>query len=487
MTTTTVALSALNHERRLFSADYLIALVAALLFAATAYALHNGQSWVQKQQSAVAAATAEEAQRMRTNRSQMVAMAAGTFTPPNSFRNPANPLSVGNRHAATVAALPPAPLAATSVGQSDLNPPYILVSADSKDSFAFDEEIENPGNLLIGHFDLAFLVVFLLPLLILALSYNVLSSEREQGTLAMVMSNPVSLTKIMFGKLIFRALLVVPLTTLLAAAFLAGQGAPLFSTEGMLAFGWWTLLLCAYSAFWFLLAAAIGARGAGSANNALVLMGLWIVFVLVLPTALGIAVNLLHPVPSRVEMTNQLRAVQTSASQEYDASSARYQDEHGDAGALPGLLAKGELESARKRVLVQRTTAARTETLLRNYETQLRSQHAAVARLRFLSPAIVMQEALNDVAGTGNRRYAHYRRQVDQFHAEWQGFFAPKVMSNQALTLADYDSFPRFVYAEEAMGESMPSLLAALFGLLVPSLLLGIYGWRKAARYPVLG
>jgi ABC-2 type transport system permease protein len=486
MTTTSFALTALDHERRLFSADYLIVLVAAILFAAIGYSLENGHAWVQKQQGAVAAAKAEEAQRMRDNRAQLAAMAAGRFNPPNSYRSPANPLSVGNRHAATVAALPPAALAATSVGQSDLNPPYVLVSADSKDSFAFSEEIENPGNLLIGHFDLAFVVVFLLPLLILALSYNVLSSEREQGTLAILMSNPVSLARILFGKLLFRALLVVPLTILLVAVFLLMRGAPLFSADGLAAFAGWTLLLAAYSAFWFLLAAAVAARGAGSAGNALALTGIWIVFVLVLPTALGIAIQLLHPVPSRVEMINQLRAAQTSTGQEYDAASARYQDEHGDAGTPSGLLAGGELDSARKRVIVQQRTAERTADLLRSYDTQLRAQHAAVDRLRFLSPAIVMQEALNDIAGTGNRRHAHHQRQVDQFHAQWQGFFAPKVLANQALTLADYDRFPRFSYAEAPRSELARSLSAALFGLLAPGLLLGLYAWRRAARYPIL-
>ena len=44
-----------------------------------------------------------------------------------------------------------------------------------------------------GRFDLAFVLIYLYPLLILALTYNLLSAEKEQGTLALALSQPVSL------------------------------------------------------------------------------------------------------------------------------------------------------------------------------------------------------------------------------------------------------------------------------------------------------
>ena len=45
---------------------------------------------------------------------------------------------------------------------------------------------------MVGRFDLAFVTVYLLPLLVLALSYNVLSEEREQGTLARTLAPTLS-------------------------------------------------------------------------------------------------------------------------------------------------------------------------------------------------------------------------------------------------------------------------------------------------------
>ena len=57
-------------------------------------------------------------------------------------------------------------------------------------SFQQNGEVESPLNLMVGRFDLTFVVIYLLPLLVLALSFNVLSEEREQGTLALTCCSP---------------------------------------------------------------------------------------------------------------------------------------------------------------------------------------------------------------------------------------------------------------------------------------------------------
>lgn len=235
-----------------------------MLLAAVGYGINNGKAWAGKQQRAVAAAQAEEKARLKENRENLVAMQEGRYAAPSSFRNPANPFWMGNRHAATYAVLPPTALAMTAIGQSDLNPPYIAVSADSKETFLFNEEIESPGNLLIGYFDLAFFIVFLFPLLIIALSYNVLSGEREQGTLAILMSNPIRLGTLLIAKLAFRAALVILPTVAITVAMLVLNGAPLSSMDGIARLAWWVALTTAYGLLWFAVAAATGIAGKSS-------------------------------------------------------------------------------------------------------------------------------------------------------------------------------------------------------------------------------
>ena len=79
------------------------------------------------------------------------------------------------------------------------------------------DEIENPANLLSGRFDLAFVLTFCWPLLVLPLLYNVLSEEREAGTLALVASQPVSLRAVLAARLVVRGGLVVRVTLVVVA------------------------------------------------------------------------------------------------------------------------------------------------------------------------------------------------------------------------------------------------------------------------------
>lgn len=473
-----------NFERRLFRADRLDFIGALILFAAVGYAIVNGQSWMNKQQQAVYAAQTEELVRLQELKDNLGKINAGSLKPTKAYENPANAYWVGNRHAATYAVLPPTALAATAVGQSDLNPPYIKVSADNKESFALNEEIENPSNLLIGHFDLAFVEVFLLPLLIIALSYNLLSAEREQCTLAITLTNPVPLWVLIAGKVAFRAGLVFSLMLSASIAGLIAIDTDLSTMDSLVRLGWWIALLFAYIIFWFALAIAVNVLAKSSAQNALILTGLWIAILLVLPTLINIGVNVAYPVPSRVEMVGLIRAAQTDASKEYDAMDARFQQEHPEMTAKP--VSKGDdYAASRKRVLVQQAAADRIAQIMARYDNQLAQQHRVVDSLRFLSPAILMQEALNNVSGTDNGRYQHFSRQVDQFYREWQGFFLPKVLNNTPLTLADYEHFPRFRHVGQAFSEMTPRLFGGLLGLAVPIGLLYLFSVSRIRDYPV--
>lgn len=475
-----------RHELRSLKADRVIGSILVALSIAAGYGVINGKAWVEKQQFAMEAAGREEQSRLAENLHKLTAMQKGEYIASTAFRNPANPLWIGNRHAATYAILPPAPLAPTAIGQSDLNLSYILISADSKETFAFNEEIENPGNLLIGHFDLAFFIVYLFPLFIIALSYNALSAEREQGTLAILMANPIRLSIVFLAKLGCRAgLLILPLVAITVGFVFLDDTFQLFSIDAAVRLAWWTGLVVTYALFWFSVTAAVSVQGKSSEHNVLVLVGLWVMFSLIVPTLLTVAVNLAYPVPSRGEMINSLRAIQTDTSKEYDASAARYEEEHAAMSGSNGILNEKDLKAARKRVLVQQNVARLTENLLTQHNDQLMRQQRVVDTLAFLSPAILMQEGLNDIAGTGNSRYQHFMTQVDRFYVDWQMFFIPKVMKNTALTPEDYNNFPRFHYEQQPLSDLNARLIYALFWLSVPTILLGGLVARRISHYPI--
>ena len=121
--------------------------------------------------------------------------------------------------------LPPGPLAAFAAGQTDLQPyrtnATLFRRADSL--FAF-YQLQSPLSLLAGRFDLAFVITYLLPLLVIALSYNMIAMERERGTLALALAQPVTLRSLLRRKIAVRALLAAGAVVAICGAALLASG-----------------------------------------------------------------------------------------------------------------------------------------------------------------------------------------------------------------------------------------------------------------------
>ena len=453
----------LRNEWRLLRADRALGLVLGVFALLFAYALANGLAWVDFQEETVTAAREGNVERVRTLEAELQRIADGG-RPSSPFRDPRSPSVLGGSSGAHTAALDPGPLTALAVGQTDLLPYYYDVSIQTNESsFLQNGEIENPLNLLVGRFDLAFVVVYLLPLLILALSFNVLSGEREQGTLALTLSQPVSARGVVTAKLAFRAILVVGLAlgvSLLGIAFTGG-----FASPGRVAL--WCAAVTAYALFWFTLAAWVNGLGRSSAWNATVLVGAWLLLVVVLPASVNITAGLLHPLPSRVEMITAQREASNEAVNQRSELLARYLEDHPE---LAGGVAADEANRAALAWAATDAVNRRLEEVTGVHEERLAAQRTLVRRYRFLSPALLTQEALLDAAGTGDARFALFRSQVREFAERWRTFFVPAILAGEQMTAEVLPGVPSFRFVDEQVREvaaraAIP--LAALGGLLV--------------------
>lgn len=329
--TTSFALrTAMGCEWRLVRSDLgWLATLAALIFCIV-YALLSGSKLTDERARGIEADRADEAQRLSTLTKTLAQIESGAIQPPaEPFRDPRNPIYVGRGQGAATAFLPNAPLAVVASGLSDLYPPAFKVSASSKDSFLFVDEIANPTRLLSGGFDLAFVIVYLYPLLLLALSYNILSGEREQGTLALTAASSASLATVLAGKLIVRTGLVVAvalgsvwLGLIISGAFASGGSA------GWIGLGLLTLAVVVYGAFWITLALWVNSFRRDSAFNAVALTMTWAVLVLAAPAAMNASAQWLYPSPARAEMLQAVREAAIDVERDRAASEALYLAEH---------------------------------------------------------------------------------------------------------------------------------------------------------------
>jgi ABC-2 type transport system permease protein len=284
------------------------------------------------------------------------------------------------------------------------------------------------------------------------------------------------------GKVTLRFGVFLGLIVTLAGVAALISGVDVSAPGAAMGLGLWLLAVALYGLFWFVLAVVVAAAGRPSATNAMVLASLWLVLVVLLPSMLNLLATTLYPVPSRVEMIQAVREASDEANAEGSKLLSKYYEDHPELAAGDAAQAMNDFNIIR--VAVSADVERRVRPVLDRYEAQLAGQQRVTSGLRFLSPAILMQDALNDIAGTGIPRHRHFMAQVTTFHSQWRDHFVPLIFRKAQLT--GFSELPSFRYNEEPAAAVAGRVGIALLGLLVPSIVLAVVGRSWLARYPVL-
>ncbi|AGP34492.1 DUF3526 domain-containing protein [Sorangium cellulosum] len=465
-------LRVVRHEIRVLAAGRALWITLALLALALAYGASSGATFAARREAMAAEAVALR----QAELARLEALLRQGATPPRSAEDPASPLHVGG--GVQYVALPRAPLAALAIGQSDVHPPLAGVSILSRQRTEADKlDLESPVSLPLGRLDLAFALVYLWPLLLLALSYDLLARDRESGVLRMLLAHPVPLPTLVLGKALARAAVAVLPALALPAAWLAASGA-LGAAGAIAALALWAAVVAAYGAFWLALAVAVNALGKTSATSALALAGVFCAAVIVLPGLAGAAVSLLHPPPSRALLINAVRDDSLDARRDGSRLLARYYEDH------PELRPAGEGgdDFGKLMLTTQIELERRRRPIEARFQERLAAQQALVDRLRFVSPAILAQEAMSDLAGTGTRRHAMFRAQVEAYADAWRAHFIPLALGGRRLAPDDYARLPPFTFREEPLRALALRIVLSLVGIAAPTLALALFAAARLRR-----
>lgn len=196
-------------------------------------------------------------------------------------------------------------------------------------------------------------------------------------------------------------------------------------------------ILVAWALFWFAAAVVVNAWSSGSARNALLLVGLWLLLVVIVPGLVSVALDSFSPAPSRTELVHEVR----EAAQEIERELAGLEGRH-DVDPRTRSFSK-------KLVAVEEKLVAQTAPMIAEHHEKVRERQELLGVLRFSSPALVVQLALEDVAGSGATRHQRFAEQVETFHGEFRGFFTPRIDAGQEFTTADLDALPKMAFQEE--------------------------------------
>ncbi|WP_160715233.1 DUF3526 domain-containing protein [Chitinophaga solisilvae] len=334
----------------------------------------------------------------------------------------------------------PGAMSVLAIGMSDVARHYYPVKINAGYTPA-EEKLSNPQQLMTGNFDLAFVCIYLLPLMLIALTYNLFSQEQEQGTLKLLIIQQGSFRRILLMRLCIRWVLLLLLVTflILAGIIFLPAGIPVNAGEVWA----WIAVTAAYTLFWAGVCWVVTTWGKSSGVNLIALLSCWLLLLVVMPAVI------------------HFRISDTGVTDDTATNASRQRDIAWDTWELPqrqlldsfyqvypqyrNHLAYDTSEGSMRRSMAYYQLAEqRMDRILAPQQQRRQQQLAGVTAAYAWSPAVYAQALYSRIAHTDITDDYYFRQQVTAFREQWKHYFYGFYFNNRQFTAAAYATIPKY-------------------------------------------
>lgn len=371
----------------------------------------------------------------------------------------------------------PVSTAVYNMGQGDVFTYYYLFSAENFEMQLLKQtEITNPLRALAGHFDTSFWVVYLLPLMILLLTFNALSLERDNNNWRLISSQGITEKSWLQSKFFVVAILCLSLLLLIAVSG-SILNAATFKQAPSISDVLFFATAVIYLFFWLSLFYFINSLRKPTTYNALVSGIAWIGICLVMPVAVSKLAEILIPVDSS-EISTFSRRPQNPKIEDDKAFGASLIKDF--ATHYPAY--RNANTDTASPFYIQRTyhawhavlTKKRWPVLLKYFDLiERRQQFTNWSTV--LNPASSTDGFLTALADNDAVAYHRFTEQTKELHQSLDATFYPALFNGSALSKKEYGNLPQFHYRRSAIPLSLLGYAVLLTAL---SFLL----WMKASK-----
>lgn len=365
----------------------------------------------------------------------------------------------------------PSRYATLSLGLRDVNPYNLKIRILSLEGQLYDSELTNAATRATGNFDLAFLLVFLYPLLLIALLHNTISEDRENGTWPIVRFQAQRIEWLSAIRLLLRFGLVLAVWWLTLLIAIIRLDLPIDRRLLMIGLGSTLYLL-----FWFGLSAALATSRHSSNRIALQLFSIWLALTIVIPGSINLALNRLLPAGEAFEVVIRQRE---GYHQQWDVpkseTMARFFTSYPEYASF---VAPADRFSWGWYYAAQHIGDLEAASAVRELRRKLIRRADWIERTGWLIPSVNLQILFNRVARTDLESHLGYLDSVRSYHEQLRRRLYPALMSSEPARI-DWPALPRHSYSEEEVSPPVTSLLLPLLGLISITLALAR---RRLAR-----
>lgn len=301
----------------------------------------------------------------------------------------------------------PSPAMVYSIGKTEQYGFYKKISPFASPYDAdMAEEIANPERLQIGTLDFAFTLLFLLPLLLLILVYNIKSTEAEQGFLPLIEVQTTSKNYWLLSRMAFYT--VLSAFTIIALLLYGATLTNVFETASDV-FSKIMLYAILYLIFWSVIYFFILKSGKRILGNTLKMIGVWLLFAFIIPATVHQVVSIKKP--SNL-MTELIDADRDKKQELYDQPDSIFQKK---LNIIYPFIEKSPvyLDSTKRASAMNRSASALINQLkkqsIKVIEIDSKEKNNMIKNTFWFNPVSFFQNKLNSFSGTHYDNYQAYR------------------------------------------------------------------------------
>ncbi len=356
----------------------------------------------------------------------------------------------------------------------------------------------NPVWALFGDLNLTFIIKYILSLLAIICSYNLLSGEKERGTLRLVASFPVPRDTLILGKLIGGLLsLFIPLLipTLLSLAVLLLLPSVQFASNDWLRLIFILGIFLLYLTVFFLIGTYVSARTKSVNVSFLIALFIWVLVVLVIPKSSSILAEQFIQVSSSQQYRIEKVRLWDDLSDKYDQKRTQLTEDY---TAQQNIETSRELReklrdeylkkmdgiSEQKHIELEKKQAQ----MEREYQQQQRNLATLAITLSRISPAAAMTHATMNFADTGLGSFDHFIRSAYAYKERYIAFIKEKLHDFRNVETSEkpnVNEMPMFIYEKMPLAYVIQETLIDMLLLILLSLLFFIGTYVSFLKYDV--
>lgn len=324
-------------------------------------------------------------------------------------------------------------LTGLSIGLRDINPAVHSVTIRNLEEQKYTQELFNPMYQLLGNMDFSFVLIYFFPLIIIALCFNVISEEKEQGTWKLLAIQSDHPSKIVLAKIGIRYISVLTILAFLLIIAKFYLAIPLNAS-----FLCFILMAVLYTSFWFALTYLMISFNKSSSQNALWLLTSWMILTIIVPASVNAIIINSYPIPeafstiieNREGYHNKWDQSIEPTIQKFKMHYPQFSEFKHPEGAnfswlwYYAMQQMGDDESVNKSRLLKKKIRARTK---------LSSQ------IGMLFPTIHTQLAFNALSHSNMADYLSFIEGLEEFHEQKRLYFYPKIF--KADTNEDWETY----------------------------------------------